>query len=269
MPTTQQIEWADGSGDKIYISASEFSGNQQVAVSSDPNTGAARSKVVTFTAGNVSQTLTVQQAAGQNVPIFHKYLIFDGTAYVNTDIVPSNQASFLGNFGDETLTGAGAGQRMFIVPASGSVQTGFIISPSATTNSYRQFTVYYGSTATSGNKRLNWTTKRYNVFLTPSRCGYGNTVTSITKGSGTPTGPLVIGQNASGSGQAYTGKIGDFKVYGDDAKNVSSVAGFANYTPVATLRPCEYNGQAGLWNVEENKFYGNAAGSGSLSVSDD
>lgn len=64
MPTTQQIEWADGSGDKIYISASEFSGNQQVAVSSDPNTGAARSKVVTFTAGNVSQTLTVQQAAG-------------------------------------------------------------------------------------------------------------------------------------------------------------------------------------------------------------
>ena len=65
MPTTQQIEWADGSGDKIYISASEFSGNQQVAVSSDPNTGAARSKVVTFTAGNVSQTLTVQQAAGR------------------------------------------------------------------------------------------------------------------------------------------------------------------------------------------------------------
>ena len=64
MPTTQQIEWADGSGDKIYISASEFSGNQQVAVSSDPNTGAARSKVVTFTAGNVSKTLPVQQAAG-------------------------------------------------------------------------------------------------------------------------------------------------------------------------------------------------------------
>ena len=64
MPTTQQIEWADGSGDKIYISADEFSGNQQVAVSSDPNTGAARSKVVTFTAGNVSQTLTVQQEAG-------------------------------------------------------------------------------------------------------------------------------------------------------------------------------------------------------------
>ena len=63
MPT-QQIEWADGSGDKIYITSPDFSGNQQIAVSSDPNTGAARSKVVTFSAGNVSQTLTVQQAAG-------------------------------------------------------------------------------------------------------------------------------------------------------------------------------------------------------------
>lgn len=61
---TQQIEWADGSDDKIYITANEFSGNQQIAVSSDPNTGAARSKVVTFSAGNVSKTLTVEQAAG-------------------------------------------------------------------------------------------------------------------------------------------------------------------------------------------------------------
>ena len=68
---TQQIEWADGSGDKIYITSPDFSGNQQIAVSSDPNTGAARSKVVTFSAGNVSQTLTVQQAAGQSpVPVF-------------------------------------------------------------------------------------------------------------------------------------------------------------------------------------------------------
>ena len=71
MPT-QQIEWADGSGDKIYISANEFSGNQQVAVSSDPNTGAARSKVVTFTAGNVSQTLTIQQDAGT----VEQYIVF-------------------------------------------------------------------------------------------------------------------------------------------------------------------------------------------------
>ena len=64
MPT-QQIEWADGSGDKIYITSPDFSGNQQIAVSSDPNTGAARSKVVTFSAGNASQTLTINQAAGR------------------------------------------------------------------------------------------------------------------------------------------------------------------------------------------------------------
>ena len=73
MPT-QQIEWADGSGDKIYITSPDFSGNQQIAVSSDPNTGAARSKVVTFSAGNVSKTLTVEQAAGSQEKTITKYL---------------------------------------------------------------------------------------------------------------------------------------------------------------------------------------------------
>ena len=150
-------------------------------------------------------------------PVFYDYLVFDGTAYIQTDIIPSSLASYLGNFGNETLTGAGAGQRMFIVPAT-SNQTGFIISPSSSTNTYRQFSVYYGSTATSGNKRLNWTTKQYDVFLTPSRCGYANSVVSITKGNGTPNAGLCLGQNPKSTGQAYTGKMGIFKVYGDDAK---------------------------------------------------
>lgn len=74
MPT-QQIEWADGSGDKIYITSPDFSGNQQIAVSSDPNTGAARSKVVTFSAGNVLKTLTVEQAAG-TIPYLTNGLVF-------------------------------------------------------------------------------------------------------------------------------------------------------------------------------------------------
>lgn len=89
---TQQIEWADGSGDKIYITANEFSGNQQIAVSSDPNTGAARSKVVTFSAGNVSKTLTVEQAAGTipggDISDYVQdglFLLLDGKEKGNTD----------------------------------------------------------------------------------------------------------------------------------------------------------------------------------------
>lgn len=81
MPT-QQIEWADGSGDKIYITANEFSGDQQIAVSSDPNTGAARTKVVTFAAGGVTKLLTVNQAAAaQEVTVSFHPTSYDTTDY--------------------------------------------------------------------------------------------------------------------------------------------------------------------------------------------
>lgn len=58
------IDWDDGSGDKIYISADAFGGNQNVLVSSDANAGLARSKDITFRAGDVVRVLTVNQAAG-------------------------------------------------------------------------------------------------------------------------------------------------------------------------------------------------------------
>lgn len=59
------IPWGDGSGDNIYLSAPSQTGDQSVSVTSDPNTGAARSKVVTFSASGVpSVTLTINQEAG-------------------------------------------------------------------------------------------------------------------------------------------------------------------------------------------------------------
>lgn len=61
---TQEIEWADGSGDKIYINADAFGGNQNILVSSDANAGLARSKDIIFRAGDVARVLTVNQAAG-------------------------------------------------------------------------------------------------------------------------------------------------------------------------------------------------------------
>ena len=62
---TTTIPWGDGSGDNIYLTYPSASGDQTVEVSSDANTGAARTKTVTFTAGNITQQLTVNQAAGR------------------------------------------------------------------------------------------------------------------------------------------------------------------------------------------------------------
>lgn len=47
---TTTIGWGDGSGDNIYLTYPSASGDQTVSVSSDANTGAARTKTVTFTA---------------------------------------------------------------------------------------------------------------------------------------------------------------------------------------------------------------------------
>lgn len=64
---TTTIPWDDGSGDNIYLTYPSASGDQTVQVSSDANTGSARSKVVTFTSGvgNITQQLTVNQEAGE------------------------------------------------------------------------------------------------------------------------------------------------------------------------------------------------------------
>lgn len=56
------VDWDDGSGDKIYISADAFGGNQNVLVSSDANAGSARTKNVSFQANGITRVLTVNQA---------------------------------------------------------------------------------------------------------------------------------------------------------------------------------------------------------------
>ena len=61
---TTTIPWNDGSGDVITLTYPSASGNQTVVVTSDANTGAARSKTVTFSTGSITRQLTVNQEAG-------------------------------------------------------------------------------------------------------------------------------------------------------------------------------------------------------------
>lgn len=197
-------------------------------------------------------------------PIFYSSLVFDGTAYIKTDIIPPANSSFAVSLGNETLK---SGQRLFLAPTSVG-QIGAIISPGNTTTTNRFFSIYYGSSqAVSTNRSLAWTTTTYNFFLTPNRLGWNTTAYTFTKGSNNATGGIVIGQNSSGSGQPYTGTLSNyFRLFGTDAQNATKFSDFDSYTPLYTLRPCLFDGEAGLWCVESRKFYGNSAGAGSLSV---
>lgn len=65
---TTQVDWGDGSGDKITLTYAASEGNQTVMVSSDANTGSSpRTKSIIFsvTAGQttISRTLEVTQLA--------------------------------------------------------------------------------------------------------------------------------------------------------------------------------------------------------------
>ena len=194
--------------------------------------------------------------------VFYDRIKFDGTAYIETDITPSENASFRVNLGNETLKAA---QRYFgCACTSGSI---VVILSSATTNTTRTLNVYYGQSGASGSTTIGFSTDSFFFFLTPHKFGYASNSYNVSAGAGVPNGNLILGYNSTKSGQAYTGTMGIFRVYGSDAQNATSQGDlFNNYTAEYTLKPCTYDGEAGMWCEELNKFYGNSAGSGTLTV---
>lgn len=285
-----EIPWGDGSGDLIYLTYSASEGDQTVLVSSDPNAGAARTQNITFvsTVGNISRTLTVIQEAGATdlvsitwndvcityndtaiaypyekpKPVFYNYLYFTRPAYIATDYYLPNLPSFMVSLGMETTR---AGMQRIIRAGSGNDLIAIqYTSNTANDSSGRRFGIYYGTSTIATVRYLAWSTDTYTFWITYSRWGIGNTVYTYTKGTGVPTEPLMFG----GDTNSYTGRMGTVYVYDSTTQNVTSLAGLSSYTPVATFRPCTYNGEAGMWHVEEGKFYGNSADSGSLAASD-
>lgn len=204
---------------------------------------------------------------GPAEPVFYDQLVFDGVAYIDTTIVPPNNASMRVTFGNETLKAA---QRCFFVPGAETTTFMAMLLNTGTTSTTRKFSVYYGGgTALNTAKTLAFSSTRVGFFMTPYRFGWGNTagnITTYSKGSDTPGGGLILGSNSVHNGSPFSGTMEQFEIYGSDAQNVTTNNGFASYTPVYTLRPCTYNGEAGMWCVETSQFFGNTAGAGNLTV---
>lgn len=197
------------------------------------------------------------------VPVFYDWLVFDGTAYIDTSILWPENGSMRCEMGRETVK---ATQRVFAAGNSSGLVG--IVWGGGTNTTRRQVLPYYDSTSyLVSNYYFAFSYSTGGVFLTPKKVGYGNNNKTITKGSSRPSTALVIGNNYGHSGQSFTGSMKTFYIYGSDAQDVTSFAGFGSYTPVYTLRPCLYEEEAGFWCVETNTFYGNTAGAGSLSVS--
>lgn len=198
-------------------------------------------------------------------PEFHTDLAFDGQSYVVTDFIPGANSSYAAFIGRENMRSA---QIVFSNLAGTNARMGVNLG-SGTNNTLRTLACYYGSSNVLSNNSISsqFSTNVVAMFLTPKRLGQGNFSVAITAGGSAPSGPLIFGQNPTGSGIGYTGKIRTFYVFGSEAQNATSYNELIAFTPIATFRPCIYNGEAGMWYVEGNKFFGNS-GSGSLVVFD-
>ena len=134
---TTTIPWGDGSGDNIYLTYPSASGDQTVEVTSDANTGSARSKTVTFSASGVSPvSLTINQAAGGGGGELSDYvqsglvLHMDGksgkTGNTSWESVVGNHifTNYGATFNDDNVQFDGDGQYLentsFVAPGAGA-----------------------------------------------------------------------------------------------------------------------------------------------------
>lgn len=118
---TTTIPWGDGSGGNIYLTYPSASGSQTVQVTSDANTGAARSKVVTFTSGvgSITRSLTVSQDAGvteQTITVYPSSYDTVNSAYYSWVYPASNAYHSIAENGEaraRLVSGAGAETKIY------------------------------------------------------------------------------------------------------------------------------------------------------------
>lgn len=199
-------------------------------------------------------------------PEFYNKLVFDGTAFIQTDyVIPELGSIAILLCGYEKVQ---APQNIFFIPSQNdaTIGTGVVLA-NGTSSSGRTFAGIYdcGSWYTTP---LRFTYTSYSLFMTPKRYGYGNASKVITKGSTSPGTGICFGGGRS-TNTPFTGSFETVTIYDSTAQDATQFKSLTAFTPVATFRPCLYEGEAGLWHVEGRRFYGNTAGAGTLTVSND
>lgn len=110
----QEIEWSAGSRDKIYVSYNSGSFDDTLSITSDPNTGAARTKTIDVVAGNITRHIIVNQSASLPYDSRVEYLQSSGTQYIDTGVIVNDTdiiestIMFMSRSGDNQAFGSGA-----------------------------------------------------------------------------------------------------------------------------------------------------------------
>lgn len=267
MAITTEISWGDGSGDKIYVTREASEGNQIVSVSSDANTGAARSKVVSFTSGvgSIVQQLTITQA--ENLPYTPvEYIETDGVAFITTNVAGNAPKSFTGKM-LPICPSTSTGSSYFLGCRKDSGNTRFwAFSVYGTkTAAFGYYSGYYANVDISDSID-NETPLEFHSVLQRGTCRVGVkqqgessfTDYSISRNYIVTTNYYItlFGVNNAGT---IAHSLSGTRCYGLKIYNSG------NYTNlVFDAIPCYYQGEYGMWDKVSNAFFGNRAGAGAF-----
>lgn len=179
------------------------------------------------------------------------------TGYFATGYTPPDLSSYAVNFGLEQTTSGFGGYVIWMYNANNDGRTSFAIGGASTTT-WRQSLIRYDSNSNIVNNNQWMNRTQYptgNFYMTPKRYGVGGAVSgTYTAGTRYPGTELYIGKNPGDTAaSAYDGIYGTFYVFGTDAQDETSYAGLLTHTPIATFRPCIYNGIVTMWHVEQNR----------------
>lgn len=263
---TTTIPWGDGSGDNIYLTYSSASGDQTVEVSSDANTSAARTKTVTFTAGNVTQTLTVnQEVALPYTPL--NYIETDGTAYIDTTIVslPPKSSEIKVLMGSDTTCGLIGGYTNNSASSKNNRNYALVLYYSG---KHVGFTHCYNYVPSDGIPSVNYSVTNSVPFVVKSIVAWNNQSISVLQENSpswttfskkqrdtvSTTYSLLILSVHNGHVAPSGTRLYYCKIYSDVSYGTLIFDGI----------PVLYNGEYGLWDRVTNSFFGNSASTGAF-----
>ena len=174
----------------------------------------------------------------------YEYVLFNGYAYIQTSIKPENHcviatADLSTNSMDKPLFGTQSGGNYFhLTPYNNKYYWGLAGSEGN------------GGIYSSGKHSIKYNYgEQHEVIIDGDIIGSGSDISSQNY-------LLTIGRRGSRYGSGW--KIYSFQIVDRESNQT-----------ILNMIPCTYQGEAGMWDVVSNQFYGNANSSGTLTAGND
>lgn len=184
-------------------------------------------------------------------PVFYDWLTRSGSVYVDTGYkIPDGGVIYV-----SSIFGQGGSNREIIGISDGTYKT-YIRQVSAS-GIERIGAAYAGGSEAAKNFGNYYNPEaEFDLWLTPSKCGYGDMASplSITSGGNYPDSTLCVFEVPDNSGTQWEKRIGAIYVYGSEAAGISGASDLASYTPVASFVPCKMGSKVSYYHLEQNRL---------------